>query len=224
MSSKLAYKYHCACGWFKSTSESDAGLTNVFGSGLSFDPSSADRVQWRNVVWIVVPADALELLTEQGRHKVEYNVTSVSFFGGYFSIRIQFRRADHIIQNWRRNLVEIPWLFALISPWTKWPPFWQTTNSNAFFLEWKWYNSDLNFTEICSQESNWHQASIGSGDGLVPNRLTQFTDTYVALGWDELRPCKAPAWRNRPSEIHVDPGFWYSHVYDMEAVQNIPII
>ena len=130
---KFAYKYHCACGWFKSTSESDAGLTNVFGSGLSFDLASADRVHWRNVVWIVVPADALELRTEQGRHKVEYNVTSVSFFGGYFSIRIQFRRADHIIQNWRRNLVEIPWLFALISPWTKWPPFWQTTNSNAFF-------------------------------------------------------------------------------------------
>ena len=23
------------------------------------------------------------------------------------------------------------------------------------YLEWKWYNSDSNFTEICSQESNW---------------------------------------------------------------------
>ena len=38
------------------------------------------------------------------------------------------------------------------------------------FLEWKWYNSDLNFIEICSQEPSWQQANIGSGNGLVPNR------------------------------------------------------
>ena len=28
----------------------------------------------------------------------------------------------------------------------------------------------LNLTEICSQESNWQKASIGSGNGLAPNR------------------------------------------------------
>ena len=31
--------------------------------------------------------------------------------------------------------------------------FGETTNSN--FLDWKWWNSVLNFTEICSQESSW---------------------------------------------------------------------
>ena len=37
-------------------------------------------------------------------------------------------------------------------PWTKWPPIWQTTFSNAFF----WMKMiEFWFTEICSQESNW---------------------------------------------------------------------
>ena len=31
-------------------------------------------------------------------------------------------------------------------------------------------NFDLKFTEACSQVSNWQQASIGSDNGLVPNR------------------------------------------------------
>ena len=49
--------------------------------------------------------------------------------------------------------------------------------------------------EICSQESNWQKASIGSGNGLAPNRRQAFTWTnadpdpwriYAALGGDEL--------------------------------------
>ena len=64
------------------------------------------------------------------------------------------------------------------------------------FLEWKWYNSISNFTEICCQESNWQKASIGSGNGLVPNRRQAITWTndgpvhwriYAALGGDELK-------------------------------------
>ena len=59
------------------------------------------------------------------------------------------------------------------------------------FLEWKWWNSDSNFTEICSQEFNWQKASIGSGNGLVPKRWQAITWTnahtvhwciYAALG------------------------------------------
>ena len=78
----------------------------------------------------------------------------------------------------------------LISPWTKWPPFWQRTFS-LHFLEWKWQNSDSNFTEIFSKGSNWQQASIGSGNGLAPSRRQTITWTnhdpvrwriYVALG------------------------------------------
>ena len=55
-----------------------------------------------------------------------------------------------------------------------------------------------NFTEICSQESNWQYASIGLGNGLVPNRrqaiawinddLVYWT-IYAALGGDELTSC-----------------------------------
>ena len=49
---------------------------------------------------------------------------------------------------------------------------------------------------MCSQESNWQLASIGSGNGLVPNRRQAITWTsedpvnwriYAALGGDELR-------------------------------------
>ena len=43
------------------------------------------------------------------------------------------------------------------------------------------------FAETYSQESNWQQASIGSGNGLALNRqhalpelmMTQFTDIYM---------------------------------------------
>ena len=44
-----------------------------------------------------------------------------------------------------------------------------------FSNEWKWCNS--NFTEICSQASNWQYASIGSGCGLAPNSRQTITWT-----------------------------------------------
>ena len=59
------------------------------------------------------------------------------------------------------------------------------------FLEWKWQNS-----EICSQEFNWQYRSIGSGNGLAPNRRKAITWTnadpvhwciYAALQAHELR-------------------------------------
>ena len=59
------------------------------------------------------------------------------------------------------------------------------------FLEWKWLNSDLYFTETCSQESIWQWGSIGAGNGLTPNRRQAITWTntdpvhlpiYAALG------------------------------------------
>ena len=63
------------------------------------------------------------------------------------------------------------------------------------FLEWKWENSDSNFTENCSHESNWQYRSFGSGNGLAPNRQQAIIWTnadplrwhiYAALGGDEL--------------------------------------
>ena len=51
-----------------------------------------------------------------------------------------------------------------------------------------------NFTEICSQESDWHYASIGSGNTVLNRRqfITWTNDDpvhrriYAALGEDEL--------------------------------------
>ena len=59
-----------------------------------------------------------------------------------------------------------------------------------YFLEWKWW-FPLNFF----QEVNWQYASIGSGNGLAPNRRQAYSWTnadpvhwciYVTLGGDEL--------------------------------------
>ena len=49
------------------------------------------------------------------------------------------------------------------------------------FLEWKWHNSDSISTEICFQESNWQYPSIGSGNGLAPNRRQVITWTNADL-------------------------------------------
>ena len=56
-------------------------------------------------------------------------------------------------------------------------------------------NPESNITEICSQESNWPQASIDSGNVLAPNRRRVITWTnddfvneliYAASGEDVL--------------------------------------
>ena len=64
-----------------------------------------------------------------------------------------------------------------------------------YFLECKLWSSDSNLIEICSYESNWQWTSIGSGNGLAPNRRQAITWTiavpdhwhiYAVLGEDEL--------------------------------------
>ena len=66
------------------------------------------------------------------------------------------------------------------------------------YLEWQWYNYDSNFTEICSQESNWQWAGIGLDNGLAPDRRQAIIWTnadpihrriYAALWGDELTHC-----------------------------------
>ena len=56
------------------------------------------------------------------------------------------------------------------------------------FLEWKWWNSDSNFPEICSQESNWQYPSISSGNGLAPDRRQ-------AITWTKADPKLNQSWR-----------------------------
>ena len=46
----------------------------------------------------------------------------------------------------------------------------QTAFSNALSLEWKLLCLDLSFSEICSHRCYWQLDSIGSFNGLAPNR------------------------------------------------------
>ena len=64
------------------------------------------------------------------------------------------------------------------------------------FHEWKVLYFDKNFTEVCSQWSNWQYPSIGLENGLVPNRRQAIIWTnadpiqwriYAAMGGDELK-------------------------------------
>ena len=63
------------------------------------------------------------------------------------------------------------------------------------FHEWKVIYFDMNFIEICFWGRNWQSLSIGSGNGLAPNRRQTIIWTnanpvyqciYVALGWVNL--------------------------------------
>ena len=63
------------------------------------------------------------------------------------------------------------------------------------FLEWKYMHFDYNFTEVCSQGSNWQYPSIGSGNGVALNRQQAIIRTndgiayrriYVSPGLNEL--------------------------------------
>ena len=75
-----------------------------------------------------------------------------------------------------------------------------TGHFQVHFLEHKLWISKQNFAEICSVWPNRHYGSIGSDNGLAPNRrqaiiwtvpsgpmLAGFTDTYVLLGQIDLR-------------------------------------
>ena len=83
---------------------------------------------------------------------------------------------------------------STISPWTKWPPF-HRQHFQMHFHEWKFLYFDSNFTEVCSQGVNRQKVSVGSGNGLAPNRRQAIIWTnadpglwrkYAALGGDML--------------------------------------
>ena len=52
------------------------------------------------------------------------------------------------------------------------------------FFQWKLLNFEQNFTEICALGSNWQYGSIGSDNGLAPNRwLTIIWSNVGMLYW-----------------------------------------
>ena len=63
------------------------------------------------------------------------------------------------------------------------------------FRQWKCLNFDKNFIEVCSQGSHWQYSSIGSDNGLAPNKRKAIMWTkdvlgcrriYSSFGLDEL--------------------------------------
>ena len=63
------------------------------------------------------------------------------------------------------------------------------------YLQWKCLYFNYNFTEVCSQGSNWLYVSTGSGNGLAPNRRETITQInadqihrriYTALGGNKI--------------------------------------
>ena len=80
---------------------------------------------------------------------------------------------------------------------TKWPSFLRR-HFHVNFLEWKLLNFRYNFIEICSLGSNWQYYSIGSVNGLVPNRWQAIIWSnggmfswciHVSLSLNELSMC-----------------------------------
>ena len=66
------------------------------------------------------------------------------------------------------------------------------------FREWKMLYFEKYFTDICSQGFNWQSSSIGTDNGLMPNRQQAIIWTsadpihwrmYATLGGDELTHC-----------------------------------
>ena len=78
--------------------------------------------------------------------------------------------SHYLSQCWPRSLspygVTRPQMSWYIEAETKWPSFCRWP-FQMYFLQWKYQNFNWNFTEICSQVSNWWYASIGSDNGLA---------------------------------------------------------
>ena len=81
------------------------------------------------------------------------------------------------------------------SAWVNWPPF-RRRYFHMHFHEWKVLYFD--FVEVCSYVFNWQLTSIGSDNGLAPNRGQAIIwinanpvhwQIYAALGADEWKDC-----------------------------------
>ena len=91
----------------------------------------------------------------------------------------------------------------------------QTTYSNVFHSsETVHFNS--NVTEVCSQESHWHD-SIGSGDGLARNRRQAIT-TGDPL--HSRAACTQPCNVNTHSRAHCSPGARLCEQWGRGCVNN----
>ena len=81
------------------------------------------------------------------RYRAHYDVTVMLRQKVSRSSDTPWRKSWNVKQtvSWSRVLFSI----------NAFPPGQDGRHFQMHFLEWKWYNSDSNFTEMCSQESNW---------------------------------------------------------------------
>ena len=102
------------------------------------------------------------------------------------------------------------------------------------FVEWKCSNCDKNFTEVCSQGSNWQYSSIGSDNGLVPSRrqshyLNQwklvYWRIYASLGLNELNMTKSYHCTSCPNPLCRLAGnyTWYICIANIYYVMWVQI-
>ena len=74
------------------------------------------------------------------------------------------------------------------------------------YLQWKCLNFNYNFTEVCSQGSNWLKVSTGSGNGLTPNRR----ETITRINADQIhRRIYTALGGNKITKEDLFTGVWY---------------
>ena len=103
-------------------------------------------------------------------------------------------------QCWNRYML----LYDITRPqWVNTLRLRQNDSHFADFFKWIFFNENVlisisNFTEVCSLGFNWRWVSIGSGNGLVPNRQQGIIWTSVEqdlwchmspLGPSSFKPC-----------------------------------
>ena len=103
------------------------------------------------------------------------NIAILNIFNPYacFPFHISANNACHLQSHYWLQTQTYPFIVDLavntlmLRP--KGPPF-RRQEFQMHLLEWKYMNFDKDFTEVCSQYSNWQWTSTGSDNGLAPAR------------------------------------------------------
>ena len=94
-----------------------------------------------------------------------------------------------------RHIDGCPLVYAKLIPHPQNGHHFHRRHFQMHFHGWKFLYFHSNFTEVCSQGPNWQWVSVGSGNGLTPNRRQAITRAnagpvhwhiYAALGGDKL--------------------------------------
>ena len=117
--------------------------------------------------WVVLTPVTYELDIQQ-ELIVRLSWTRVQNIGTY-EVCYYTTRVKLWVQQSKHEFNRLNWLNELINTLTKWSPF-RRGQFQVLFLELKRLNFKWNFTEICSSGSYWQHGSIGSDNGLAPNR------------------------------------------------------